>query len=136
MTYSVSIGILSGTVETAFAMRLWTQIALAAALAAMTASSASRGAETLRGIAPAEDRRELETPKAEPPKAAPLRCTPNWTAKKYKPFGKVQHEIKKRYGDVRILRVALCGEGEGAFFQIVIISGTGSLSRVQIAAAN
>jgi len=123
-------------------MKTLTQMVLAAALVAMTAlSAASRAEEAARGLTPKADLPKLEAPKAdsaktEPQKMAPAACTPNWTAKKYKPFDKVQNEVKKRYGDVRILRVALCGEGAGAYFQIVIISGKGSVSRVQIAASN
>lgn len=63
-------------------------------------------------------------------------CAPNWTANQYKSFGDLQSEIKKQFGEVRILRVALCGEGGNAYFQIVIISGQGEVRRVQIAAAN
>jgi hypothetical protein len=63
-------------------------------------------------------------------------CRPSWTAKKYKSFDSVQTEIRKRYGEVRILRVALCGEGISAYFQIVILSGQGQVSRVQITAMN
>jgi hypothetical protein len=63
-------------------------------------------------------------------------CAPNWTANQYKSFGDIQTEIKKQFGEVRILRVALCGEGGTAYFQIVIISGHGEVRRVQISAAN
>jgi hypothetical protein len=62
-------------------------------------------------------------------------CAPNWTTTQYKSFGDVQIEIRKRFGEVRILRVALCGEGGAAYFQIVIISGQGEVRRVQIAAS-
>ncbi len=122
-------------------MRTLTQIVLAAALAAMTASYAARGTEAARSVTPAASHPRVEPPKAEPlkaehPRAAQLKCSPNWTAKKYKSFGEVQHEVRKRYGDVRILRVALCGEGPRAFLQIVIISGAGAVRRVQIAASN
>jgi len=67
--------------------------------------------------------------------AAQSSCAPNWTANQYKSFGDVQSEIKKQFGEVRILRVALCGEGGDAYFQIVIISGQGEVRRVQIAAS-
>jgi hypothetical protein len=63
-------------------------------------------------------------------------CAPNWTAREYKSFSDLQSEIKKRFGDVRILRVALCGEGGNAYFQIVIIYDHGKVERVQIAASN
>ncbi len=63
-------------------------------------------------------------------------CAPNWTANQYKSFGDIQTEIRKQYGDVRILRVALCGEGGKAYFQIIIISGQGEVRRVQLGAAN
>ena len=67
--------------------------------------------------------------------AAQDTCAPNWTTAQYKSFGDIQIEIKKQFGEVRILRVALCGEGGTAYFQIVIISGQGEVRRVQIAAA-
>lgn len=62
-------------------------------------------------------------------------CAPNWTTTQYKSFGDIQTEIKKQFGEVRILRVALCGEGGAAYFQIVIISGQGEVRRVHIAAS-
>lgn len=68
--------------------------------------------------------------------AAQSRCAPNWTANQYKSFGEIQSEIKKQYGEVRILRVALCGEGGSAYFLVVIISGQGEVQRVQLTAAN
>ena len=68
--------------------------------------------------------------------AAQDACAPNWATTQYKSFGDIQIEIKKQFGEVRILRVALCGEGGAAYFQIVIISGQGEVRRVQIAAAN
>jgi hypothetical protein len=67
--------------------------------------------------------------------AAQDACAPNWTTAQYKSFGDIQVEIRKQFGEVRILRVALCGEGGTAYFQIVIISGQGEVRRVQIAAA-
>jgi hypothetical protein len=68
--------------------------------------------------------------------AAQESCAPNWTTAQYKSFGDIQLEIRKQFGEVRILRVALCGEGGAAYFQIVIISGQGEVRRVQIAATN
>ena len=62
-------------------------------------------------------------------------CAQNWTANQYKSFGDIQNEIRKQFGDVRILRVALCGEGGSAYFQIVIMSGQGEVRRVKIAAS-
>lgn len=112
-----------------------------AALTAMTCFAAAHAEEASRGLAPKAELPKLEEPGAAAPKtelqSGPRgMCTANWSAKKYKPYDKVQSEVKRRYGDVRILRVALCGEGPGAYFQIVIISGTGSVSRVQITALN
>lgn len=63
-------------------------------------------------------------------------CAPNWTSSDYKSFGDLRTEIKKKFGDVRILRVALCGQGGEAYFQIVIISGTGEVQRVRLAAGS
>lgn len=63
-------------------------------------------------------------------------CAPNWTTSEYKSFGDIQSEIHAQYGQVRILRIALCGKGGKAFFQVVILSGQGEVRRVQIAASN
>jgi hypothetical protein len=63
-------------------------------------------------------------------------CAPNWSTNEYKSFGNVQDEVKKRYGEVRILRVALCDQGGSPYFQVVIISGHGEVRRVQVAATN
>ena len=68
--------------------------------------------------------------------SAQTSCAPNWTANHYKSFSDIQTEVKKQFGDVRILRVALCVEGSDAYFQIVIISGQGEVRRVKIAASN
>jgi hypothetical protein len=64
-----------------------------------------------------------------------VNCKANWNAKGYRPFESIQSEVRERYGDVKVLRVSLCGEGDVAFFQIVIISGQGAVSRVQVAAS-
>jgi uncharacterized membrane protein YkoI len=71
-----------------------------------------------------------------PSARAQTTCAPNWTANQYKSFSDIQNEVKKQFGDVRILRVALCVEGGNAYFQIVIISGQGEVRRVKIAASN
>ena len=68
--------------------------------------------------------------------AAQSNCIPNWTANEYKSFGDIQNEINEQYGKVRILRVALCGEGGNAYFLVVIISGQGEVRRVELAASN
>jgi hypothetical protein len=67
--------------------------------------------------------------------AAQSNCAPNWTGSKYKSFGAIRNEINNQYGDVRILRVALCDEGGNAYFHVVIISGQGEVRRVQLVAA-
>jgi|EndMetStandDraft_5_1072996.scaffolds.fasta_scaffold64946_3 hypothetical protein len=63
-------------------------------------------------------------------------CAANWTTNGYKSFGDLQDEVKKRYGEVRILRVALCDQGGNPYFQVVIISGHGEVRRIQVGAAN
>lgn len=63
-------------------------------------------------------------------------CAPNWSTTEFKSFGNVQDEVKKRYGEVRILRVALCDQGGNPYFQVVIISGQGEVRRVQVGATN
>jgi hypothetical protein len=68
--------------------------------------------------------------------AAAQACAPNWSTNEYKSFGDLQDEVKKRYGDVRILRVALCDHDGNPYFQVVILSGHGEVRRVQVGAAN
>jgi hypothetical protein len=68
--------------------------------------------------------------------ASAQQCAANWSPSEYKSFGDLQNEVKKRYGEVRILRVALCDQGGNPYFQVVIISGQGEVRRVQVAAAN
>ena len=63
-------------------------------------------------------------------------CAPNWSTNGYKSFGDLQDEVKKRYGEVRILRVALCDQGGNPYFQVVILSGHGEVRRIQVGAAN
>ena len=66
--------------------------------------------------------------------AAAQECAANWSPQDYKSFVDVQGEVKKQFGDVRILRVALCDPGGNAYFQVVIITGHGEVRRVQVAA--
>lgn len=68
--------------------------------------------------------------------ATAQQCAANWSPSEYKSFGDLQNEVKKRYGEVRILRVALCDPGGNPYFQVVIISGQGEVRRVQVTAAN
>ncbi len=68
--------------------------------------------------------------------AASQECAANWSTSEYKSFGDLQNEVKKRYGEVRILRVTLCNPGANPYFQVVIISGHGEVRRVQLGAAN
>jgi hypothetical protein len=68
--------------------------------------------------------------------ASAQQCAANWYPSEYKSFGDLQNEVKKRYGEVRILRVALCDQGGSPYFQVVIISGQGEVRRVQVTAAN
>jgi hypothetical protein len=68
--------------------------------------------------------------------AAQQECAANWSTSEYKSFGDLQNEVKKRYGEVRILRVALCNPGDKPYFQVVIISDHGEVRRVQVGAAN
>jgi len=62
-------------------------------------------------------------------------CAPNWTSDRYRSYGDIQAQIKQQYGDVRVLRVALCGQGGNAYFRVVIISGGGEVKRLQLPAA-
>lgn len=129
-------------------MKSIAHLLLAAVICAAATWVAAETAGT-RSIAPKEAHSpvpKLSMPGAGPlPEASPAEtgrqevqaeCRPNWTAKKYKSFVSLQSEIKKRYGEVRILRVALCGEGAAAYFQVVILSGRGLVSRIQITASN
>jgi hypothetical protein len=61
-------------------------------------------------------------------------CAASWSAKDYKSFVDVQGEIKKQFGEVRILRVALCDKGGNPYFLVLIISDSGEVRRVQLAA--
>jgi hypothetical protein len=70
-----------------------------------------------------------------PGPVAAQQCASSWSTNEYKSFGDVQNEVKKRYGEVRILRVALCDSGGTAYFQVIIISGQGEVRRVQVGAS-
>lgn len=69
------------------------------------------------------------------PAAAQTSCVPNWTTDEYKSFGDLQNEIKKQYGEVRILRVALCQQDGKAYFQVIIISDQGKVERIRLTAS-
>ena len=73
---------------------------------------------------------------AAPGHAAAQQCAANWSTSGYKSFGDLQNEVRKRYGEVRILRVALCSDGDNPYFQVVIISEHGEVRRVQVTAVN
>lgn len=129
-------------------MKPFAQILLAALITCAAAVPAVAQNERTRSFTPKDTQNPAPKPEqlgVPPETSAPTpqkqdvqaECRPNWTAKKYRSFDSLQTEIKKRYGEVRILRVALCGEGTtAAYFQIVILSGEGSVSRIQIAATN
>jgi hypothetical protein len=61
-------------------------------------------------------------------------CSTRWIAKDYKSFRNIKSEVKSSFGDGRILRVFLCGEGEKAYFRVLFISGDGAVSRIRISA--
>jgi azurin len=69
------------------------------------------------------------------PATAQSSCAPNWTSDEYKSFGDLQNEVKKQYGEVRILRVALCQQDGKAYFHVIIISDEGKVQRVQLTAS-
>jgi hypothetical protein len=69
------------------------------------------------------------------PAASQNSCVPNWTTDEYKSFGDLQDEIKKQYGEVRILRVALCQQDGKAYFHVIIISDQGKVQRIQLTAS-
>jgi hypothetical protein len=68
--------------------------------------------------------------------AAQSTCAPNWTTDEYKSFGDIQSEVKKQYGEVRILRVALCQQDGKAYFHVIILSDQGKVQRLQLTATS
>jgi hypothetical protein len=60
-------------------------------------------------------------------------CDTKWTGSQYKSYRQVESEVRGQLGDVKILRVMLCGEGAGAYFQVVVMK-SGTVQNVRIAA--
>ncbi len=61
-------------------------------------------------------------------------CNTTWTKGGYKSYRQVESEVRSQHGDVKILRVMLCGEGEGAYFQVVVLNPGGKVQNVRVAA--
>lgn len=61
-------------------------------------------------------------------------CDTKWTKSKYKSFRQVESEVRGQLGDVKILRVLLCGEGAGAHFQVVVLNAAGTVQNIKVAA--
>lgn len=70
------------------------------------------------------------------PAAAPARagCIPTWSKSDYKSYGQVQADVHNQFGDVRILKVALCVYGAKSYFQIVIMDSKGVVRTLHIGA--
>jgi hypothetical protein len=67
---------------------------------------------------------------------APARanCISSWSTSEYKSYSQVQADVRSQFGDVRILKVALCNQGSKSYFQIVVMDNKGVVRTLQISA--
>lgn len=61
-----------------------------------------------------------------------LSCVSSWPAGQYKTYRQVQSDIKNRFGHVRILKVALCGQDTHAYFHVVVMTNRGVVQTLRI----
>lgn len=61
-------------------------------------------------------------------------CNTTWTKGSFKSFRQIESEVRAAHGDVKILRVLLCGEGANAYFQVVVLNRSGTVQNLRIAA--
>lgn len=66
--------------------------------------------------------------------AAPAQanCISSWSSSEYKSYSQIQADVRSQYGDVRILKVALCAQGARSYFQIVVMDNKGVVRTVQV----
>jgi hypothetical protein len=66
--------------------------------------------------------------------AADAPCRSTWAPGEYKSYGQVQNELRERQPTAHVLRIALCGEGEDAYFQVLILDDGNHVSTIQVEA--
>lgn len=52
-------------------------------------------------------------------------CRSSWSKSGYKSYAEIKSEVRRRLGNVQIVRVQLCGEGRGEYFHVVAIDRKG-----------
>jgi hypothetical protein len=68
------------------------------------------------------------------PSLALADCSASWSKSKFKSYGQVQADVRGQFGDVRILKVALCGQGAKPYFQILVMDNNGVVRTLHIGA--
>jgi hypothetical protein len=61
-------------------------------------------------------------------------CTHTWGKGPYKTYGQIQSEVRNKFGNVKILRLALCGGTGQHYFRVVVLQTPGTVKSVQIPA--
>jgi hypothetical protein len=65
---------------------------------------------------------------------AQAECISSWSTSKYKSYNQVQADVRSRFGNVRILKVALCVQNSGSYFQIVVMNNKGVVRTLRMSA--
>jgi hypothetical protein len=61
-------------------------------------------------------------------------CSSSWSKSEFKSYGQVQADVRGQFGNVRILKVALCSQGPKNYFQIVVMDDKGVVRTLHIGA--
>jgi hypothetical protein len=68
------------------------------------------------------------------PSLALADCSASWSKSKFKSYSQVQADVRGQFGEVRILKVALCNQGAKPYFQIVVMDDKGVVRTLHIGA--
>lgn len=68
--------------------------------------------------------------------ATPARadCIASWSKSEYRSYSEVQADVRGQFGNVRILKVALCTQGSKSYFQVVVMDEKGVVRTLHMGA--
>ena len=61
-------------------------------------------------------------------------CTHTWGKGDYRSFRQIEAELHTKFGNVKILRMALCGVGGQPYFQVTVLQPSGTVNNLQVPA--
>ena len=61
-------------------------------------------------------------------------CSHNWVKGHYKSFRQIEQELSATLGEIKILRMAICGTDPDRFFSITFLNHEGTVKTVRVPA--